>query len=113
MPPYSTSADTRSGWDAANTTLIGTLSMNPASAARCDPAASITARMSSLRSSSVGAPATRSDMPVPRLSNTSTRACSAIPRSKAAQPAASHCSSTWETKLGAMTTSNGPSPSTW
>jgi len=71
------------------------------------PAASITARMSSLRSSRVGAPATRSDRPVPRLSKTSTRACSATPHSNTAQPAESHCSSTWETQPGAMTTSNG------
>src|SRR5215469_7429752 len=73
MPPYSTSAATRSGWDAAKTTLIGTLSEAPNTAARSDPAASITARISSLRSSSVGTPATRSDRPVPRLSNRSTR----------------------------------------
>ncbi len=38
-------------------------------AARREPAASITARTSSIRVSSVGAPPTRSDMPVPRLSN--------------------------------------------
>ena len=36
--------------------------------ARSEPAASITARTSSIRVSSVGAPSTRSDMPVPRLS---------------------------------------------
>jgi hypothetical protein len=96
IPPYSTSAVTHSGCDAAKTTLIGTPSETPNSAARSDLAASITARMSSLRSSSVGAPAMRSDMPVPRLSKTITRACSARPRSKVASPAASHCSSTWE-----------------
>ena len=44
-------------------------------------------------SSSVGASAARSDMPVP-LSKSSTRASSAIRRSNAAQPAASDCSST-------------------
>ena len=32
---------------------------------------------------------------------------------KLTSPPASHCSSTWVTQAGAMTTSNGPSPSTW
>ena len=38
-------------------------------AVRLDPTASSTALRSSIRVSSVGAPLTRSDIPVPRLSN--------------------------------------------
>ena len=41
---------------------------HPIRAARDEPTASITARMSSIRASRVGAPTTRSDIPVPRLS---------------------------------------------
>ncbi len=46
-------------------------------AADSEPMASITARMSSIRSSSGVAPGTRSDMPIPRLSNRISRLNSA------------------------------------
>ena len=49
--------------------LIGAPSEIPHSAARSEPAASITARTSSIRCSSVGASATGSDSPDPRRSN--------------------------------------------
>ena len=42
-------------------------------AARSDPTASMTARTSSMRSSSVAIPQSRSDKPVPRLSKQITR----------------------------------------
>ena len=61
VPHTAASADTRSGWDAANTILIGTLSEIPTSAARGDPTASITALDVILLSSSVGTPTSRSD----------------------------------------------------
>ena len=48
--------------------LIGAPSETPSSVARSDPAASITARTSSMRSSSVGTSFTGSDIPMPRLS---------------------------------------------
>jgi hypothetical protein len=54
--------------------LIGTPSEIPISAARSEPAASITARTSSIRSSIEGAVATGSDSPEPRRSKASTRA---------------------------------------
>ncbi len=63
-----TSAHTRSGYVAAKKTLIGPPSDAPSRAARSDPTASITARTSSMRVSSVAAPLTGSDMPWPRLS---------------------------------------------
>ena len=63
-----------SGWVAANRIDIGTPSDTPIRAARSDPAASMTARTSSIRSSSVGAPTTGSESPVPRLSNMIKRA---------------------------------------
>ena len=110
MPPYSTSADTRSGCDAAKTTLIGTPSESPNSAARCDPAASITARMSSERSSRVAIFLTRSERPVPRLSNTITRLNDAIRSRNAANRGCCHISSTWEAEPGVNTRSTGPSP---
>ena len=61
----------RSGYVAANSRHIGPPSDAPKSAARSDPTASITARTSSIRCSSVGrsSSGTRSDRPVPRLSN--------------------------------------------
>jgi hypothetical protein len=54
---------------AANIAAIPAPSPQAAIAALADPAASITATMSSARSSRVGTPGTRSDRPVPRLSN--------------------------------------------
>ena len=48
-------------------------SAQPATHARVDPAASITAMMSFTCCSSTGTPGTGSDMPVPRLSNMITR----------------------------------------
>jgi len=50
-------------------TPSGPPSDNPKSAARSEPAASITARTSSMRSSNEAGAATGSDRPVPRLSN--------------------------------------------
>jgi hypothetical protein len=47
------------------------------SAARSLPTSSMIARMSSMRSSSVVAPGTRSDMPMPRLSKRISRVNSA------------------------------------
>ncbi len=63
----------RSGYVAAKSRLMGAPSATPNTAARREPTASMTARRSSIRASSVGAPATRSDMPVPRLSNRRSR----------------------------------------
>ena len=57
----------RSGWVAAKSIDIGPPSETPASAARSEPAASKTARTSSMRSSSVPM-RTRSESPIPRLS---------------------------------------------
>ena len=59
---------TRSGYVAAKRMLIGPPSEAPRSAARSEPTASMTARTSSIRVSSVGAPLTRSDIPWLRLS---------------------------------------------
>ena len=60
-------------------------SKTPSRAARSEPAASSTARMSSIRSSGGGMPSTGSDMPVPRLSNTIRREKDASRRRKRAQ----------------------------
>ena len=65
----STIAVVRSGYVAAKTTHVAAPSEVPNSAALRDPTASITARMSSVRSSIVGTFKTGSDRPVPRLSN--------------------------------------------
>jgi hypothetical protein len=59
---------TRSGRRAAKTAAIVPPSENPNSDARSTPAASSTARMSSIRSFNDIAPMTGSDIPAPRLS---------------------------------------------
>src|SRR5213596_2960797 len=64
--------------------LIGAPSETPMTAARWDPTASMTARTSSIRTSSGESAGTASDMPVPRLSKTISRANEAM-RSKRAQ----------------------------
>jgi len=73
-------AAVRSGWLDANRIDIGPPSEKPTTAARRDPAASITARTSSMRVSRSGIPVTRSERPVPRLSKMISRQKSAIPR---------------------------------
>ena len=71
--PWRMSARVRSGWAAAKSIARGPPSDSPMMAARSLPAASMTARMSSMRVSSVVAPGTRSDMPMPRLSKRMSR----------------------------------------
>ena len=68
-------------------------SAQPATDARADPAASMTAMMSSTCCSSAGTPGTRSDMPVPRLSNMITRRKLARRSRKAANSGSSHITS--------------------
>jgi hypothetical protein len=67
-PPYTIKADTRRGYVAAKRALMEAPSETPIKTARRDPAASMTARMSSIRSSRQGVPTARSESPVPRLS---------------------------------------------
>ena len=78
MPPYRTRALVSCGYVAANSSDIGTPSDEPKITARSEPAAAITARTSSIRSSRIGAPTTGSDSPLPRLSNMMSRANDAI-----------------------------------
>ena len=92
MAPWSTSALTRSGCVAANNAHMGPPSDTPNIAARSDPAASITARTSSTRCSSVGTSLTGSDSPVPRLSKTISRENELIRSKKRANGGDSHCS---------------------
>ena len=75
--PWRMSARVRSGCAAAKRIESGPPSDSPITAARSEPTASITARMSSIRVSSVVAPATRSLMPRPRLSKRMSRLNSA------------------------------------
>ena len=105
-----TRASVRSGYVAAKSMLIGAALGEPNSAARSDPAASITARTSSIRSSSVGS--RRSG----RIRQSRCRACrrgSAGERRRAAQKprtrsGISQPNSTWETQPGTKTRSIGP-----
>ena len=85
----------------------------PSTAARSDPTASMTAPMSSIRSSIDGGPATGSDIPVPRLSKMINRENDASRVRKRASVGSSQATSTCETKPGTRTRSTGPSPSTW
>lgn len=111
--PYNTSDDTRSGYVAAKSNAIGPPSDEPNSAARSEPAASITARTSSIRSSRVAASVTRSDKPVPRLSNKINRENDASRRKNRANGGHYHATSKFDTGEGENTRSNGPSPTTW
>ncbi len=77
-----------------------------------DPAASMTARMSSARSSMLPNPSERSDRPVPRLSKVSTRATPSSCSSHATW-GSSQVSSRCEMNPDANTRSTGPSPTTW
>jgi hypothetical protein len=78
--------------------------------AEVESTASITARTSSIRSSSVGTPPNGSDIPVPRLSNMTKRLNEAMRPKKRAGALVSHQFSRWETKPGTKTKSTGPSP---
>ena len=76
---------------------IGPPSDCPIKAAHSEPAASITARTSSMRVSRLGTPLTRSDMPVPRLSKRISRQNEARLRKYAAMAGTVHASSTCDT----------------
>ncbi len=112
--PCSTSRDTRSGLVAAIRTDSDPPSDDPNTVARSMPAASITARTSSARCSSDGASPgpSRSDRPVPRLSNTATRQNEPSRRRNRAMIGCSHCTSTLVVNPS-MSTRSGPSPNTW
>jgi hypothetical protein len=73
----------------------------------------MTARTSSMRASSVGAPLTRSDIPTPRLSNRISRENVPSFASVSSKPGSVHWSSTCVRNGETKTTSNGPSPLTW
>jgi hypothetical protein len=102
----------RSGYVAAKTALIIPPESMPRSAARSDPAASMTARTSSIGTSSVSSSRRGSEIPVPRLSNWITLANSASARRNSARAGIDQPTSMLETKPGAKTTSIGPSPKT-
>lgn len=110
--PQSVSEETRSGYVAAKSMHMGPPSEMPRSAACSLPAASMTARMSSIRSSKVGQPQPRSERPVPRLSKKINRENDARRPSSPAKNGKSHDASTWEMKPGTYTKSKGPSPTT-
>ena len=86
----------------------------PKTAARSEPAASRTSRISSMRCSSVGRRSlgTLSERPVPRLSNRIKREKDASLRRKRAYSGTSQLSSTFEIQPGTQIRSNGPSPTT-
>ena len=104
--------DTASGYVAANSAPIAPPSEDPYNAARAEPATAITARTSSIRSSIVGTPTTRSDMPVPRLSSRIRRENDARRRRYAAIAGSSQCVSRCPIAEGTKTKSCGPSPTT-
>jgi hypothetical protein len=111
-PPNRMSLETRSGYVAANKTLIAQPSEYPKSVARLEPTASITARTSSIRCSSEGASYILSDKPCPRLSKVTTRANLERRRRKAVHPANSCWNSMFDMKPGIRIISTGPSPIT-
>ena len=94
--PYSTAAVVLSGYVAAKRSVMATPSETPISAARSEPAASMTARTSSMRVSSCAIPVARSESPVPRLSNMMSRPRPARPSNRRAHDSHSQASSTFE-----------------
>src|SRR3954451_10016598 len=100
------------GISAANSTLIAPPSEMPNRAARSLPAASITARTSSIPSSSVATAPTLSERPVPRLSNRISRLKELRREKKRARAGLSQAISRLEMKPGMKTMSNGPFPTT-
>ncbi len=87
-------------------------SAQPATEAWEDPAASITAMMSSMCCSAAGTPGTRSDIPVPRLSNMITRPNVPSRSRKEAYSGSSHITSRWPGRPW-IATRAGPLPNTW
>src|SRR5262249_58022140 len=98
---------------AANSKLIAAPSATPTNAAHVEPTASMTARTSSIRSSSVGTPTTESEEPTPRLSNRISRP-NDVSRSTVSRNGGSYASgpSMLHTSGGTNSTSKGPVPST-
>ena len=92
---------------------MGTPSETPTNAVRSEPAASITARTSSIRASSENPPSTLSDMPVPRLSKMIKRAKPDNRLNQRSSDGTCQDISTCEAEPGTNTTSNGPAPVTW
>src|SRR5262249_38744930 len=76
---------------------IGPPSEPPKRAARSEPAVSMTARTSSIRTSRLGISVTRSDSPVPRLSNRMSREKEESPVRKRANAASSQTPSIFDT----------------
>ena len=110
--PQSSNATVRCGKLAAKSIDIGPPSDSPISAARSEPTASITARTSSILSSSVPA-WTRSERPMPRLSNRITRAKEPRRSTKRRYEGSSQTTCRLVTKPSTKTMSTGPSPTTW
>jgi hypothetical protein len=109
-------ASVRSGCVAANRKHKAPPSSSPYRIPRSEPAASITARMSSILASSVGrcSPLTLSESPVPLRSKSINRPRAARPRSKEAWTGHSQTRSTFEMyELFTNTMSGGPEPVTW
>ena len=94
---------------------MGAPSDTPKRATRSEPIASQTERTSSIRVSSVGSAdsGTRSERPVPRLSNRTSREKAASRSKKRAMVGSSQAVSTWDTQPGTQTRSTGPVPITW
>ena len=109
---YRISELTRSGWLAAKVMASGPPSSEATSAVRWEPTASITARMSSICSSSVGAPSTGSESPDPRRSNVIRRANEHSRSMNAAMFGSEASCSICETQVGTYS-SSGPRPIAW
>jgi hypothetical protein len=95
---------------AAKRSVIGPPSETPSRAARSDPTASITARMSSILVSRSAMPLARSERPVPLLSNRITREKEASRLSVSAAGPSQADSKTDRIQPPTNTMSKGPSP---
>ena len=103
----------RSGYVAAKSTLSPVLVFPLQSMALSDPAASMTARTSSIVVSSDCTSRTRSERPVPRLSSISTRPNAARPSTWRTSSGCSQVESRSPVIPRTKTMSVGPSPTTW
>jgi hypothetical protein len=105
----------RSGWVAANIAAMVPPSPTPRIAARSEPAASITARTSSIHSSSGGSEpgGAGSDRPMPSLSKEIKRLKKLKRRKNRASDGMSGLPSRWKNHSETNTRSISPSPRTW
>ncbi len=98
---YRTSDRVRSGYEPQNSSIMAPPRAPPNTAARSEPAASITARRSSICTSSTGGSSPMSESPIPRMSNRISRENDASRSRNRAHRGSSHMTSRFDQIPGA------------